>query len=254
LKNQILNYFKKIDDSSKLNEFNKSGINYILTLNNETFGITTVKRKKEKEINHLVINGMSEYFNSFYAKYPNSIIFIIFENNSAIDSSAYNELMSATCPFTLIDLSLSYDKNLGKKSSTKNDNEKLIKLLKEKGDAYERFCALIVEKKGFIVKYNGLENGKKDMGIDLIGISKNEILLIQCKHWSFEYAIEKGFLSNDHFASFFAKGQNFINSNKQYSDFTVSYYWFVSDKKTVDEKGIMYANKKENFYLQEIKY
>ncbi|WP_408030130.1 restriction endonuclease [Tenacibaculum xiamenense] len=50
------------------------------------------------------------------------------------------------------------------------------------GKVYEKYVGQILEKEGFQVKYNGLNLGKLDGGIDLIAENDNLINLIQCKY------------------------------------------------------------------------
>lgn len=51
------------------------------------------------------------------------------------------------------------------------------------GRDYERYIGWLYEKKGFNVKYHGINEGKEDRGIDLICENKNQISLVQCKYW-----------------------------------------------------------------------
>ena len=61
-----------------------------------------------------------------------------------------------------------------------------VDLLKKKGDQYEKFIGGKIEEKGDIVIYNGLIQGYKDEGVDIIAISPNgkSINYIQCKNWT----------------------------------------------------------------------
>jgi hypothetical protein len=52
------------------------------------------------------------------------------------------------------------------------------------GMMYELFVGREFEKNNYSVQYNGIENGKKDCGIDLaVYKSRNEVILVQCKYW-----------------------------------------------------------------------
>jgi len=51
------------------------------------------------------------------------------------------------------------------------------------GRDYERYIGWLYEKEGFYVKYQGINEGKEDRGIDLICENKNQISLVQCKYW-----------------------------------------------------------------------
>lgn len=52
------------------------------------------------------------------------------------------------------------------------------------GRLYEMYLGWLYEKNGFIVTYNGIEQGVEDMGRDLICIKPNETVIVQAKCWS----------------------------------------------------------------------
>ncbi len=52
------------------------------------------------------------------------------------------------------------------------------------GSVYEKYVGQILESEGFDVKYNGLEKGFLDRGIDLIASKDNQLFFIQCKFLS----------------------------------------------------------------------
>ena len=49
------------------------------------------------------------------------------------------------------------------------------------GQVYEKYVGQILENEGYDVKYNGLEKGMLDRGIDLIASKDNQLNFIQCK-------------------------------------------------------------------------
>lgn len=51
------------------------------------------------------------------------------------------------------------------------------------GRDYERYIGWQLEKLGYSVEYFGVENGKEDMGRDLIATDGEETLIVQCKYW-----------------------------------------------------------------------
>lgn len=59
------------------------------------------------------------------------------------------------------------------------------------GRDYELFIGHLYEKKGYRVKYTGIEQKLEDMGRDLIAENDKEILVIQCKYWSSEKTIHE---------------------------------------------------------------
>lgn len=52
------------------------------------------------------------------------------------------------------------------------------------GRDYERFVGYLYECEGYTVTYFGIENGKEDMGRDLICRKNGSTLVVQCKYWS----------------------------------------------------------------------
>jgi uncharacterized protein (DUF3820 family) len=56
-------------------------------------------------------------------------------------------------------------------------------------DDFEKIVANTYERKGYKVKYNRLELGHRDSGIDLIAKKNNKTVLIQCEFWTKEDSI-----------------------------------------------------------------
>ena len=52
------------------------------------------------------------------------------------------------------------------------------------GRDYERFIGYLYECEGYSVTYFGIENGKEDLGRDLICRKNGSTLVVQCKYWS----------------------------------------------------------------------
>lgn len=59
----------------------------------------------------------------------------------------------------------------------------------KKGIEYELYIAKYFRNEGYKIYMNGLNNGKKDDGIDVICHKDKETILIQCKNW--KYPIEQ---------------------------------------------------------------
>lgn len=101
---------------------------------------------------------------------------------------------------------------------------------KKAGNDYEIFIGNYYEKKGYIVKYNGIENGIHDNSIDLIAIKKEEILLIQCKNWSLDWVKKnKKEIDEKELKSFLGDVSEFIKTNKVYQDFKIKKIFVVSN-------------------------
>lgn len=89
---------------------------------------------------------------------------------------------------------LNYYENIEKENNQKLQNdEKLLncyekvyktnyKTKKELGDEYELQIGRYFQSLNFKIYYNGINNGKKDGGIDIIGWNSEKVLLIQCKN------------------------------------------------------------------------
>ena len=52
------------------------------------------------------------------------------------------------------------------------------------GRDYERYVGYLYESKGYDVSYYGIENGKEDLGRDLICRKGGKTEVVQCKYWS----------------------------------------------------------------------
>lgn len=84
--------------------------------------------------------------------------------------------------------------NIEKENNQKSQqNQKLLdcyekvyktkyKTKKELGNEYELQIGRYFQSLNFKVYYNGINNGKKDGGIDIIGWNSEKVLLIQCKN------------------------------------------------------------------------
>ena len=72
------------------------------------------------------------------------------------------------------------------------------------GRDFEMFCAWHLEQKGFKVERFGIENGKKDLGRDLIAIddSETKIYVIQCKCWKKDRLIRENIIAQLYGTSF----------------------------------------------------
>jgi Holliday junction resolvase len=261
--NKVEEYFSSVDNFS-LSYLFKFSVDYVFQNIYTTFAIIIHEGKNyitDKEIKALSI-GIRE----FNEKYPNAMFFYFIKHDFTLKPSAKFYLDSDDTLLNYIDLSKNstfnpsdFSKNVSSKVLEKKPiiASKSKDVLKSVGDDYEIFCGGILEEKGFIVKYNGLENGVNDKSIDVIAIKKGLILLIQCKNWHVAYCKKNGYLSKSNFKSFVGQCDDFVACNKVYQDFVIHKYWFVHDIETVDKTGIDYANsikKSSNFFLQEIPF
>ncbi len=112
-----------------------------------------------------------------------------------------------------------------------------------KGNEYEKFIGKKYELLNKNVVYYGLENGKKDNGIDLIIEDEKNITFVQCKNW----------VSNDHYKinqkdlrAFIGDCYMFIFNNN--IDKSHHFHFIVSDEKLLTKNAELYL--KENKKLK----
>ncbi len=118
--------------------------------------------------------------------------------------------------------------------------KKFIKEIEKKGKDYEKFVGNHFEKLGYIVKFNGVEKGKKDNSIDLIAIKKDEIILIQCKNWKED---SKYKITHEKVKAFIGDTYKFIEKNPTYKDYKIKRLFVISNK-ILDKSAYYYI--KEN--------
>jgi len=123
-----------------------------------------------------------------------------------------------------------------------NLNNKPKKTNKEKGEEYEKFVGNYFENLGYIIKYNGIEKGKKDNSIDLIAIKNNEIILIQCKNWNKN---SKYKITHKDIKAFIGDTYTFINENPQYKKYNIKRLFVISNK-ILDQSAINYIKEHKN--------
>jgi len=144
-----------------------------------------------------------------------------------------------------------------KKNKPKKNNKKNFYQLKQewikKGKEYEKFVGKYFENKGYIIKYNGIEKGKKDNSIDIIAIKKEEIIFIQCKNWK-ENGKYK--ISHKDIKAFIGDTSTFINENSQYKEYKIKRL-FVMSGKILDKSAYNYIKEHQDtiryFLLKEEK-
>lgn len=132
-----------------------------------------------------------------------------------------------------------------KEISNSNRKEKYKKQMKEnskKGLDYEKFVGEHFESLGCIVKFNGIEKGKKDNSIDLIAINKDEIIFIQCKNWKQN---SKYKINHEKIKSFVGDTYVFIEENINYSEYKIKRL-FVASNEVFDASAKMYCKEHKN--------
>ncbi len=96
----------------------------------------------------------------------------------------------------------------------------------KKGEEFEKFIGKKFEKKGYIVKFNGIEQGKKDSSIDLIAIKGENLILTQCKNWKKE---SKYKINHEKIKAFIGDTYTFLTKNPQYQNYKIKRLFCVSN-------------------------
>ncbi len=129
------------------------------------------------------------------------------------------------------------NKNEGYSSIYKKSTTDNIK----KGKEFEKFIGKKFEEKGYIVKYNGIEQGKKDFSIDIIAIKGNQLILTQCKNWKIN---SKYKINHEKIKAFIGDTYTFLTKNPQYQNYKIKRLFCVAnDVFDISAKKYMEQNK-----------
>jgi len=112
----------------------------------------------------------------------------------------------------------------------------------EKGKDYEIFIGKYFEEKGYIVKFNGIENGVKDNSVDIIAIKKDEIIFIQCKNWKVE---SKYKITHKDIKAFLGDIYILIIENERYQGYNEKRL-FVASNEIFDNSAKNYCKEHKN--------
>ncbi len=96
----------------------------------------------------------------------------------------------------------------------------------KKGKEYEKFIGSKFEENGYIVKYNGIEQGKKDSSIDIIAIKGNQIIFTQCKNWK---EGSKYKINHEKIKAFIGDTYTFLTKNPQYQNYNIKRLFCVAN-------------------------
>ncbi|MRJ02451.1 MAG: YraN family protein [Epsilonproteobacteria bacterium] len=83
---------------------------------------------------------------------------------------------------------------------------------------YERFVGEYLERRGYIVKYSSIERGRRKGGIDLIGVKREELLLVRCERGR---ANQKFGITRRDIERFLKETEEFLQKNPQYRGYRV---------------------------------
>lgn len=105
--------------------------------------------------------------------------------------------------------------------------QKYFQELKEKGNDFERHVSEYFRKQGYLVSEHGLDNGKKDHGIDVIARRDKEIIFIQCKNWRTDHSHK---IEDHHIKEFIGNCTTYLEKNPMFGMCTIKRYFAVSDE------------------------
>ncbi len=114
---------------------------------------------------------------------------------------------------------------------------------KKRGNEYEIHVGKYYERQGYKVIYNGLINGKKDDGIDLLAENEHEILLIQCKGWNQSIEMKRRSV-----VEFMGNCSTFLMDNSHLKEKNIKRIFVTSSEKSelgLDKYLIQHAGKIE---------
>ena len=129
-----------------------------------------------------------------------------------------------------------------KEINNTNSSKQFIQNNIKKGKDYEKFVGQYFENKGYIVKFNGIEKGKKDNSIDLIAVKDKKIILIQCKNWkeNGKYKIDEKMVK-----SFVGDTYSFVEHNNNYKNYEIKRLFVISGK-ILDKSAYFYIKNNQD--------
>ncbi len=203
----MINFLKRFFKDVKAKENEESRyIDEILSHNRNTINIDRKSKKSEEK-------GKQKEKIEYYKESINSTI--------ALDDEEY-----------FLKLKKIEDKKKCFENNRKKRQREFHQKNKLKGIEFELKTGKIYERKGYHVLYNGIENGKRDKGIDLICVNENEVLLIQCKNYTKEKSINHVKIKEFHSNAMIHIEKHGINKNQ------VKLKYAVPCKKVFDNSAI----------------
>ncbi|OCL90917.1 restriction endonuclease [Aliarcobacter thereius] len=124
-----------------------------------------------------------------------------------------------------------------------------MKELREKGKEYEKYVAGHFKIDGYEIFLNGIKNGVRDKGIDIICTKDNELILIQCKNWK---ADTKYKINHEKLKAFVGSCTEYVNQNKLF-DKNIKLK-FITSNYILDKSGEHFINESKTLQYQVIEY
>lgn len=135
-----------------------------------------------------------------------------------------------------------------------NENRKIrykkhLKSLIKKGNNYEKYVAEHYKSNGYEVILNGIIQGKKDNGIDIICNKNNELILIQCKNWNENCKYR---INHEKLKAFIGSCTEYVNEHKLF-DKNIKLK-FISSNYILDESGKRFLEKSNTLDYKVLPY
>ncbi|QEZ89060.1 hypothetical protein ACIB15232_0942 [Aliarcobacter cibarius] len=145
-----------------------------------------------------------------------------------------------------------YEKKIKKLTFEENRKERYKKHLeniKEKGKEYEELVAGYFKIDGYEVDSNGIKNGKKDKGIDIVCKKDDELILIQCKNWK---EGSKYKINHEKLKAFVGCCTEYINEHKLF-DKNIKLK-FITSNYVLDESGKKFLEESKTLQYEILKF
>jgi restriction system protein len=145
-----------------------------------------------------------------------------------------------------------YEKKIKKITFEENRKEKFknhLKNISNKGKEFEEFVAGHFKLDGYQINSNGIKQGKKDKGIDIICSKDEELILIQCKNWKED---SKYKINHEKLKAFVGCCTEYINEHKLF-DKKVKLK-FITSNYILDESGKKFLEESKTLQYEILKY
>lgn len=130
-----------------------------------------------------------------------------------------------------------------------NVNKSNIRHIIQSGKEYEIFIGNKYEEQGFNVIYNGIEQGVKDGGLDLICTKDNRITFVQCKNWVSNAYYQ---INQKDIRAFLGDCYKYIIENNIIS--IVNYHFIYSHQDILSKSAISYLKNQNIIKYKVIKF
>jgi HJR/Mrr/RecB family endonuclease len=145
-----------------------------------------------------------------------------------------------------------YEKKIKKITFEENRKERFknhLRTASNKGKEFEEFVAGHFKLDGYEIRLNGIKEGKKDKGIDIICTKDEELILIQCKNWKED---SKYKINHEKLKAFVGCCTEYVNEHKLF-DKNVKLK-FITSNYILDESGKKFLQESKTLQYEILKY